>query len=50
MSGTNYSAINAMVEELDRETQTFAQRRMDKGIEEALTGVEINKLENAIEA
>ena len=50
ISGPDRAAINEMVEVLDRETQTFAQRRMDKGIEEALTGVEINKLENAIEA
>ncbi|GGF73696.1 chaperone protein HscA [Terasakiella brassicae] len=42
--------INAMVEELDRETQVFAQRRMDKGIEEALTGVNVAKLESAIES
>jgi molecular chaperone HscA len=43
-------SINAMVEELDRETQMFAQRRMDKGIEEALTGINVQKLENAIES
>lgn len=50
IAGDDRHAINDMVDVLDRETQTFAQRRMDKGIEEALTGVEINKLENAIEA
>ncbi|SCA58075.1 DnaK-like molecular chaperone specific for IscU [Candidatus Terasakiella magnetica] len=49
ISGEDRHAINAMVEELDRETQIFAQRRMDKGIEEALTGINVEKLENAIE-
>ncbi|MDV7339433.1 Fe-S protein assembly chaperone HscA [Terasakiella sp. A23] len=50
IAGDDRHAINAMVEELDRETQTFAQRRMDKGIEEALTGINVEKLENAIES
>ncbi|WP_135078647.1 Fe-S protein assembly chaperone HscA [Terasakiella sp. SH-1] len=48
--GDDRHAINAMVEELDRETQMFAQRRMDKGIEEALTGINVDRLENAIES
>lgn len=50
IAGEDRHAINAMVEELDRETQVFAQRRMDKGIEEALTGINVEKLENAIES
>ena len=50
IAGTDRDAINSTVEELDRATQIFAQRRMDKGIEEALTGVNIQKLENAIES
>jgi len=50
IAGEDRDAINSMVEELDRETQFFAQRRMDKGIEEALTGVNVEKLENAIES
>jgi len=50
IAGDDRHAINAMVEELDRETQVFAQRRMDKGIEEALTGIEVEKLQNAIES
>ncbi|WP_417797645.1 Fe-S protein assembly chaperone HscA [Terasakiella pusilla] len=48
IAGDDRHAINSMVEVLDRETQTFAQRRMDKGIEEALTGIDVKKLENAI--
>lgn len=50
IAGVDRHAIQSMVEELDRETQTFAQRRMDKGIEEALTGIDVKKLENAIES
>ncbi len=50
IAGEDRHDINAMVEELDRETQVFAQRRMDKGIEEALTGIEVDKLQNAIES
>lgn len=50
IAGTDRDVINSTVEELDRATQVFAQRRMDKGIEEALTGVNIQKLENAIES
>jgi len=50
IAGDDRHTINAMVEELDRETQIFAQRRMDKGIEEALTGVNVEKLESAIES
>ncbi len=49
IAGDERDAINLMVEELDRETQAFAQRRMDKGIEEALTGVKLDKLESAID-
>ncbi|NVK19068.1 MAG: Fe-S protein assembly chaperone HscA [Methylocystaceae bacterium] len=50
IAGEDRHAITAMMEELDRETQVFAQRRMDKGIEEALTGINVEKLENAIES
>jgi molecular chaperone HscA len=48
--GEDRHIINATVEELDQATQVFAQRRMDKGMEEALTGIEVGKLENAIES
>jgi len=41
--------INQQVETLDRETQFFAQRRMDRGIEAALSGVDLKKLEQAID-
>jgi molecular chaperone HscA len=50
IAGEDRDAINSMVEELDHATQVFAQRRMDKGIEEALTGVNVAKLESAIES
>jgi len=50
ISGDDRHVINSMVDDLDRATQTFAQRRMDKGMEDALSGIAIQKLENAIDA
>ena len=41
---TDRDAINAAVEVLDRQTQTFAERRMDRGISRALKGMELDKL------
>jgi molecular chaperone HscA len=50
ISGNDRHVINGTVEDLDRATQVFAQRRMDKGMSEALNGIAIQKLENAIDA
>ena len=44
VDGSDRDAINAAVEALDRLTQEFAQRRMDRGIKRALTGMEIDRL------
>ncbi|MBF0248054.1 MAG: Hsp70 family protein, partial [Alphaproteobacteria bacterium] len=42
--GQDRDAINAAVENLDAATRTFAERRMDKGIRDALTGVSVDAL------
>lgn len=39
-------AINSAAEALDTATQDFAEKRMDKGIREALTGVKVSALED----
>jgi molecular chaperone HscA len=44
IDGADRDAINAAVEALDSQTQIFAERRMDRGINRALTGVNIEKL------
>ena len=44
VDGADRDAINAAVEALDRETQAFAERRMDRGIGRALKGVRLDKL------
>jgi len=40
--------INAAAEDLDKATRIFAEKRMDKGIRDALTGVSMDKLETSI--
>jgi len=44
VDGADRDAINAAVEDLDRQTQEFAERRMDRGINKALTGMDLEKL------
>lgn len=44
VDGPDRDAINAAVEGLDGHTQTFAERRMDRGISQALKGMELDKL------
>jgi len=44
VDGADRDAINAAVEALDRQTQEFAERRMDRGINKALTGMDLEKL------
>ena len=39
-------AINAAVENLDRATQSFAERRMDRSIGDALKGVDVDRIED----
>jgi len=42
-------AINAGVEDLERVTRAFAERRMDRGIRSALHGVDVREFESAAE-
>ena len=44
IDGSDRDAINAAVEALDRQTQVFAERRMDRGITRALAGMDVDKL------
>ena len=39
-------AINAAVEDLDRVTQSFAERRMDRSIGDALKGVDVDRIDD----
>jgi len=48
IKGTDRDAINAAAEDLDNATRVFAEKRMDKGIRDALTGVSMDKLETTI--
>nr|CRH04281.1 DnaK-like molecular chaperone specific for IscU [Candidatus Magnetococcus massalia] len=40
--GEDASAINAQVEQFDKETAFFAQRRMDRGVKEVMTGQSVD--------
>ncbi len=44
MEGEDRDAINGLMENLERITKPFAERRMDRGIRQALKGVEVDKL------
>ncbi len=48
VDGTDRDAINAAVEALDQASRDFAERRMDRGIRQALQGVEIDRLATKI--
>jgi molecular chaperone HscA len=47
LAGDDREAINEAVEALEEGTREFAERRMDRGIREALTGVSVEALEDA---
>jgi molecular chaperone HscA len=44
VDGPDRDAINAAVETLDTASREFAEKRMDRGIRQALQGVEIDRL------
>ena len=48
MATTDRDLIEGWIEKLDEETQFFAERRMDRGIREALAGVSVDDLEHDI--
>lgn len=46
--GTDRDVINQAASALDQATQVFAEKRMDKGIRDALTGVSMEQLEENV--
>ncbi|HYM31054.1 MAG TPA: Fe-S protein assembly chaperone HscA, partial [Candidatus Cybelea sp.] len=50
IAGEDRDAINEAVEDLDKATQDFAGRRMDRGITAALRGVSVERLGQVIES
>ena len=48
MAGDDREAINAAAEALETLTKPFAERRMDRGIREALAGKSVNELESRV--
>ena len=48
LTGENRDDIISLMAELDRASKTFAQRRMDKNIEGALSGRSLDNLENTL--
>jgi molecular chaperone HscA len=45
IQGTDRDAITALAEDLETATRIFAERRMDRGIRNALSGVSVSELE-----
>jgi len=48
MQGEDRDAINSAAEALEREAKPFAERRMDRGIREALSGLSLGDLERRV--
>jgi molecular chaperone HscA len=48
IKGSDRDAINAAAENLDKATRIFAEKRMDKGIRDALTGVSMDRLAETV--
>ena len=48
MGGTNREAINAAAQALEERSKMFAERRMDRGIREALAGKSMDELETRV--
>jgi len=48
IKGTDRDAITTAAEDLDEATRNFAEKRMDKGIRDALTGVSMDKLASRV--
>jgi len=47
-AGTDRDAVNAAVENLEESTKGFAEKRMDRGIRQALAGVSVERLDDAL--
>lgn len=47
-AGSDRDAVNAAVEQLEAATKSFAEKRMDRGIRQALAGVSVDRLDDAL--
>ncbi len=47
-AGTDRDLVNASVEELETSTKGFAEKRMDRGIRQALAGVSVEQLDSVL--
>ncbi|CAA7613524.1 Fe-S protein assembly chaperone HscA [Magnetospirillum sp. UT-4] len=47
-AGSDRDAVNVAVEDLEQATKAFAERRMDRGIRQALAGVSVDRLDDAL--
>jgi molecular chaperone HscA len=47
-AGQDRDAVTAAVEQLEAATKSFAEKRMDRGIRQALAGVSVDRLDNAL--
>ncbi|MCA1906860.1 MAG: Fe-S protein assembly chaperone HscA [Magnetospirillum sp.] len=47
-AGTDRDSVNAAVETLEESTKGFAEKRMDRGIRQALAGVSVERLDDAL--
>jgi molecular chaperone HscA len=48
MAGESRDEVNAAAEALETLSKPFAERRMDRGIREALSGLSVGELENRV--
>jgi molecular chaperone HscA len=48
LDGTDVDAIRMLTEQLGRQSEAFATRRMDKSIREALAGVSLDSLDDEV--
>jgi molecular chaperone HscA len=49
VAGTDREAVNAAVAALETATKGFAEKRMDRGIRQALAGVSVDRLDHALD-
>jgi molecular chaperone HscA len=48
MKGEDRDAVNALAQEMEAATKTFAERRMDRGIRKALAGMSVESLADGV--
>jgi molecular chaperone HscA len=50
MQGEDRDLVNALAQDLEAATKTFAERRMDRGIRKALAGMSVEKLAEGVQS